>query len=595
MEKKDIDHKELRDGPIKHRSCTDILCALLFFAFVGSMIALGVFGYQNGDPDILIYPYDSEGNQCGRPDTKTADYPYLYYTDGIEFSDFKYTVNTEAKYKVCVKQCLPNIENIEYNCYPNSFVWKCDYTVIQRDTDANETVHYDPYNSTDYFERFCVPSVVSDSFKEYLGSNSVMSFGTDIVRTWKIVFAVLGIAVVISVLYLLLLRYFIGAIVWIVIILIIAVLVLFGVYFQLKVSDVDSSSQDYYLYWGLAIIAYGTALAFIIVVFCLRKRIELAVAVMKSATIFIEDLWSILLVPIVMFAICVGIFAFWVLALVYLYTSGTLEESSANYKALARIQFDDSLKNAMWFELLGIFWINSFQIALLEFIISFACCVWYFSQDKNDLHHPIWRGVKNGLWYHIGSLAFGSLILALVILIKWAIQILSKAYSERPDANAVVSCFCKCAACCVNCFERFIKFLNNQAYIRIALTGEGFCSAAQSAFEMIWENAGRFAALGGVSGVFNFLGKLLITTSSTYLGFLIIDEYYANKISSPVGPIVLFVILSYLVSSLFMSVYEIAADTIIQAFIVDEKLNGKGKANFAPEPIKEFMDEQGKD
>jgi solute carrier family 44 (choline transporter-like protein), member 2/4/5 len=581
MKKQEVDHNTLREGPLKERRCTDILCCLIFFAFLGAMGFLGYYGYQHGDPEAVIYPYDSAGNQCGRPGTNTSDYEYVYFIDP--------TFTSHTKWKVCVKEC-PQSSSYIVNCSTTKWVSDCSFTV-------NGT-HYAPYASTGYFHRLCMPIQATESFKEYIGGRDMMSFGSDVIRCKYIVLGVMGIAIGVSIIYLLFLRYFIGVVVWIVIAALIILLTLFGGYYNYQIYDEKNPITDEktkYEYWAIAIGCYTVAFLFLVIMICLRKRIELAVAVMKSATIFIDDVWSVLFVPIAIFLISVVVYAFWVVALIYLYSSGTLvKDETAD--VIAKFQHDQKLQNALWFEFLGIVWINSFKVAMLQFIISFACCVWYFTEDKENLEHPIWRGVKNGIFYHMGSLAFGSFILSLVILIKWFLVILTRMHSAETQ-NPVVSCLCKCVFCCVECFERFIKFLDHQAYIRIAMTGESFCSAAQSAFEMIWENAGRFTALGGVGTVFNFLGKALITCLSAYLGFFIIttDPSTKDEIASPIGPTVVFVIVSYVVACLFMGVYEIAADTIIQAYILDEKIHGQNCPVFAPEPIKEFMSEHSKD
>jgi len=52
-------------------------------------------------------------------------------------------------------------------------------------------------------------------------------------------------------------------------------------------------------------------------------------------------------------------------------------------------------------------------------------------------------------------------------------------------------------------------------------------------------------------------------------------------------------IIGYLVGMLFMSVYTIAMDTLLQCFIVDEtnqKAKGKGKPQWAPEDLANLMD-----
>jgi len=322
----------------------------------------------------------------------------------------------------------------------------------------------------------------------------------------------------------------------------------------------------------------------------MRKRIELAVAIMKSASLFIADVWESLLVPVVMFLISLVTITFWVIALVYLYSSGTVEKKD-KYSAMAHVKFDQNLRSAFWFEFLGILWIDAFKVAMTEFIIACACCIWYFRAKKDE--SPICTATKYGIFYHIGSVAFGSFILSLVILIKWLLRLISeKIYKEAGgDSNPALKCCCSCLNCLVACFERFVRFLNTQAYIRVAMSGENFCTAAENAFTLMLENAARYTVLGGVGTILNFLGKVLITLLTAWLGYVIITntDYYSENISSPIPPTVVFIIVCYLVASLFMSVYSMACETIIQAFLIDEKSNGTSV--YAPEPLVEFMKE----
>jgi solute carrier family 44 (choline transporter-like protein), member 2/4/5 len=575
-----VEHDDLRDGPIKDRSCTDILCGLLFFAFVGAMVTLGVFGVRNGNPNNIIYQYDSAQNQCGLPGSPTESYPFLYYPNFEEFGG-------NFSHKVCVKECPNNDNGLLLECHNNG----C----------TNCPTDDKVYNTTSFLGVVCVPTA-DDLREKYFANSSFETFGSDIVHCAYVVLAVLGIAVVVSIFYLILLRYFIGVLVWLVISSLIILALLTGFYFNYLIYTKNyTTNNQLYLYWLFAIIAYALGILLFVAVCCLKKRIDLAVVVMKSATIFIKDLWSILLVPVFMFFVTLATISFWVAAIVYLYSSGTVTfQEQPDYPNCysTTIQVNRTLKNAMWFELFGIVWVNSFQVALLQFIISYACAVWYFTADKSHLDRPIKRGIINGLFYHLGSLAFGSLILTFVILIKWFLTLLSKTHKDVINANPVTKCLCGCVLCFVNCFERFIKYLDKQAYIRIALTGESFCPAAMHAFEMIWENAGRFTALGGVGFLFDLLGRILITALSTYLGFIIITNVstYRDKISDPpYGPALVFAIASYVVASLFMGVYDISADTIIQAFIIDEKIHGVNSAVYAPEPIKEYMEEHGHD
>ena len=59
-----------------------------------------------------------------------------------------------------------------------------------------------------------------------------------------------------------------------------------------------------------------------------------------------------------------------------------------------------------------------------------------------------------------------------------------------------------------------------------------------------------------------FLGKLLIAIATTGFAGIFIHFYYKNDVSSPVVPMVVVFIIAYMVGSLFMSVFEVAMDTI---------------------------------
>ena len=162
-------------------------------------------------------------------------------------------------------------------------------------------------------------------------------------------------------------------------------------------------------------------------------------------------------------------------------------------------------------------------------------------------------------------------------------------FNSEYKGNNCIRFGCLCLGCCVNCFKRFIEFLDKHAYIQTALTGAGFCEAAKNAYALIVENALRFASLGAIGDIFKILGKLFITSIATIAGFIIISYYepYKSEIQSPIAPTCVFGLISYIVSGIFMTVQEMACDTIIQAFLIDEKIHST--AVFAPEPLHEFI------
>ncbi len=43
------------------RGCTDILCCLIFLAFIVGMFGAGFYGYKNGAPIVLLTAWDADG------------------------------------------------------------------------------------------------------------------------------------------------------------------------------------------------------------------------------------------------------------------------------------------------------------------------------------------------------------------------------------------------------------------------------------------------------------------------------------------------------------------------------------------------------
>ena len=75
----DFDPDKNGAGPIKDRSCTDILCLALLMSFVILWFMIACWGLQNGDPSKLMYPTNSFGEICGQGSQK--DKPFLLFFD----------------------------------------------------------------------------------------------------------------------------------------------------------------------------------------------------------------------------------------------------------------------------------------------------------------------------------------------------------------------------------------------------------------------------------------------------------------------------------------------------------------------------------
>jgi hypothetical protein len=68
-------------------------------------------GFNQGDPNLVLYPYDEDTQQCGRGNL--TDYPYLYFYSAV--SNLKDYNTTGVVQGVCVGSCPKNYTG-KLNC-----------------------------------------------------------------------------------------------------------------------------------------------------------------------------------------------------------------------------------------------------------------------------------------------------------------------------------------------------------------------------------------------------------------------------------------------------------------------------------------------
>ena len=74
-------------------------------------------------------------------------------------------------------------------------------------------------------------------------------------------------------------------------------------------------------------------------------------------------------------------------------------------------------------------------------------------------------GVKWVFKYHMGSIAFGALIIAIMQMIKLLFEYIRKKYEKTVPQNPVTKCIICCLRCCIWCLDYCVKFITKNAYI----------------------------------------------------------------------------------------------------------------------------------
>ncbi|XP_018417918.1 PREDICTED: choline transporter-like protein 2 isoform X2 [Nanorana parkeri] len=658
-------------GPIHNRSCTDILCCILIVLAIIGYVAVGIVAWTYGDPRKVIYPTDSRGEFCGQAGTRNEKKPFLFYFNIMKCASPLVLLEFQCPTpQICVEKCPDRFltylsvattqQNFDYYkkfCRDGFNDFSKSPVEVLRDRDCPAMI-----TPSKPFTRRCFPAINSDkgvitvgnvtTFDDGRGQKQrnvsdllegakkanvvlearqvAMKIFEDYTVSWYWIIIGLIIAMVISLIFVVLLRFLAGIMVWVMIVLVIAVMG-YGIfhcymeYARLKGtagSDVSLTDIGFqtdvrvYLHLRQTWLAFMIILCIlevvvILLLIFLRKRIMIAIALIKESSRAVGHVMCSLVFPLFTFLLVCLVIAYWAITAVFLSTSNeavykifnetqcdyagkTCDPETFNTTNVTRLCPDATCQFAFYggetyyhkyliiLQIYNVFmflWLANFVIALGQVTLAgaFASYYWAFKKPDDMPAFPIFSSLGRALRYHTGSLAFGSLILAIVQLIRIMLEYLD--HKLKGAENKCARFLLCCLKCCFWCLEKFIKFLNRNAYIMIAIYGTNFCASARNAFFLLMRNIIRVAVLDKVTDFLLFLGKLLVVGCVGILAFF----FFTHRIRivqdpSPAlnyywVPILTVIIGSYLIAHGFFSVYGMCVDTLFLCFCEDLERN----------------------
>ncbi|PVD22194.1 hypothetical protein C0Q70_17999 [Pomacea canaliculata] len=654
-------HNPREKVPCKSRSCTDILCCIIFVIFVLGFVVCAIIGFARGNPIKLVYPTDSYGNVCG--DGAYSTKPYLFYFDMLQCAKMgvSVVVNGCPTSQVCVSTCPTRywsyVQTIAVEAAGGLSKTERELFICKYNVDPQATLSVNTLidngdcaayyvKSTPVINR-CIPSVFTDFTNwavamTYADNNRTYSIESDnggnvtasglsdasyylamfykvrefvelvykdVVASWWMILVGFGVALVLCLIWIVLMRWIAGIMVWLTIALLFG-LIIFGTYYcynqyytlknvnattEIGVSQAFATNFNYYLSLKQTWLAFGCTLATVLLILVLLfiflvARICIAVELIKEASRAVGNMFSTLFWPVIPFVLELGMVGLWAVSSVYVASMGRSEYYSnatnvstdgVNYY-LTRIPCDTSVHHSnadlMLFMLL---WIVNFFIAIGDMTLAGAFSSYYWAWNKPDdvPAFPVTASLYRSLRYHMGSLAFGSFIIAVVQLVRIILEYID--YKMKGSKNIVATFFMKCLKCCMYCLEKFLKFINKNAYIMIAMRGRNFCFSAKDAFCLIMRNAVRVIVLDKVTDFLLFVNKLIITGAifvASFFWFRGSIPWFSSYVKVPelnyyLTPVIMLTLGTYFMACLFFSVYAMAVDTLFLCFLEDLEMN----------------------
>lgn len=80
------------------------------------------------------------------------------------------------------------------------------------------------------------------------------------------------------------------------------------------------------------------------------------------------------------------------------------------------------MKATRWINVFGFIWFTQFLFGCQDFVIGGAVSKWFFTRNKSKLSFPILISFAHLIRYHLGSVCFGSLLIAIIQFIRAIIK-----------------------------------------------------------------------------------------------------------------------------------------------------------------------------
>uniref|UniRef100_A0A8D3E318 Choline transporter-like protein n=1 Tax=Scophthalmus maximus TaxID=52904 RepID=A0A8D3E318_SCOMX len=602
----------------------------------------------HGDPRKVVYPTDSHGQFCGQKNTPNANKAILFYFNMLKCANPTVLINLQCPTtQLCVSKCPDrfatlldawNTKNWEYYkqfCKPGfkigsksavevirdedcpsmivpsrSFLQRCFPDFITKNgilTVANQTIFKDGDNNKRSV------SDLKDAAKGIASLLSAKEVGMKIVEdyanSWYWILIGLVITMVVSLLFILLLRYTACVLLWLIVFGVITA-VGYGIWHcyweysalsgkpgaNVTISDIGFHTDfSVYLHlrqtWLIFMIALSVIEAVVVIMLIfLRTRLRIAVALLKEGSKAISYIMSTLLYPIITFFLLAICIAYWAvtaitaLAFFQTFNQTNITKVCPGSQCMFAFYGGESVyhRYILVLHLCNLFvflWLVNFTIALGQCTLAgaFASYYWALKKPSDIPACPLYSSFSRAIRYHTGSLAFGSLIVAVVQMVRVVLEYLD--HKLKGSHNACARCLLCCLKCCFWCLEHFIKFINRNAYIMMAIYGKNFCTSSKDAFFLLMRNVIRVAVLDKVTDFLLFLGKLLITGGVGVLAFF----FFTHKIPAFQEevpslnyywvPVLTVIFGSYMIAHGFFNVYAMCVDTLFLCFCEDLERN----------------------
>lgn len=312
--------------------------------------------------------------------------------------------------------------------------------------------------------------------------------------------------------------------------------------------------------------------------FCVWRRIPFASANLAAGVSAVRSNCGIFILAVLMVIKMVAWFAIWLLAFMGVYyrrsdcdfVDGVAKECCSQMTAAEMSLF-----------LLSLYWTNQVLKNIVHVTVAGVVGTWWFNpiEAASCCSRSVMDSFCRSITYSFGSICLGSLLVAIIQLIKQLVRHLR--HSDRNGATgSLLLCILECV---LGCLESVIEYFNKWAFVYVGLYGYNYTTAGANVVRLFrrrgWTNIINdqlvhrclmliCLVMGGITGA---VGMVFAAVSPSWIEAFKSEDYgYGNNDSNNSGPMALAFILSFVVGStmtlILLSVIASAVDTVVVCF-----------------------------
>ena len=406
-------------------------------------------------------------------------------------------------------------------------------------------------------------------------------------------------SLVLSVLYIYLMSYFAEYLAWGLIFLVqvgLFVIAAAGFIYYTQAGEKKENKGTAALITGILFLLL--AIIFAIAVYCGWKQLTLAVEVINCSADFLTETKKLIGVPILYYVMLFVFFLFWVGSMISVESMGNIQPKVTDSIPLSKtITWEDrksegkTVNLMMGYLTFGLIWFTFFLEHSNDYVTMVTASTFYFSSTRRKVGEGQVSTAFKWAWVqNFGSLAFGSLCVAIIFTIRITVQYLAKKAVKESGDNKVIKCIACMAVCLLKCLEEIMEYITKAGYAFMAVSGESFCKAALHGLMLQMSHGVTFAFAKLLAQMFILLGKIGLTILNTVLTY-----YYMKMVSTDggiqdfLGPMIMVALTTFLLVSVFLGIFDVTVISMLTCTAADMDLHN-GDNKWGPKTLHEVID-----